>query len=97
VDSVGKAIISQTYVFDGLDNVRQLTTRFAGGESIATYEYGNLDKTQLSRITHTHADYASQQATFTYDGDGNQLNDECGRRMIYDDLSRLASIAQEHA
>lgn len=97
VDLAGKAIHSQTYVYDQLDNITQLTTRFADGENIATYAYGYLDKTQLSRVTHTHPDYASQQTTFTYDDDGNQLNDECGRRMIYDDLGRLASVAQEHA
>ena len=97
VDPAGKAIQSQTYVFDELDNVLKMTTRFAGGENIATFEYGYLDRTQLSRVTHSHPDYASQQATFTYDSDGNQLNDECGRRMIYDDLGRLASVAQEHA
>jgi hypothetical protein len=97
VDSAGKAIHSQTYVFDELDNVLKMTTRFNGGENIATYKYGYTDKTQLSSVTHTHPDYASQHATFLYDSDGNQLNDERGRRMIYDDLGRLASVAQEHA
>lgn len=97
MDPAGKAIQSQTYVFDELNNVLKMTTRFAGGENIATFEYGYLDRTQLSRVIHSHPDYASQQATFTYDRDGNQLNDECGRRMIYDDLGRLASVAQEHA
>jgi YD repeat-containing protein len=94
-DSAGKAIVSQSYVFDELDNIRQLRTVFAGGENISTYEYGYLDKTQLSRVRHSHPDYAAQQAVFTYDADGNQLNDERGRRMIYDELGRLASVAQE--
>lgn len=95
VDAGGKAIISQTYVFDELDNIRQLKTVFAGGENLATYEYQNLDKTQLSRVRHSHPAYAVQQAVFTYDRDGNQLNDGQGRRMNYDDLGRLASVAQE--
>lgn len=95
VDSAGKGITCQTYLFDALDNIRQLKTVFAGGEDIATYEYGYPDKTQLSRVLHSHPDYAAQQAVFTYDADGNQLNDERGRRLIYDDVGRLASVAQE--
>lgn len=97
VDAAGKAILSQTYRFDALDNVRELKTVFTGGENTATYEYEYADKTQLSRVRHSHPDYAAHQATFTYDSDGNQLNDQRGRRMIYDDLGRLASVAQEPA
>ncbi|WP_426118563.1 RHS repeat domain-containing protein [Pseudomonas sp. DSP3-2-2] len=97
VDSCGKAILRQTYTFDELDNIRQLKTEFAEGENVATYEYESPDKTQLSRVRHSHTDYAAQEAIFTYDPDGNQLNDELGRRMIYDDLGRLASVAQEQA
>jgi len=97
VDAAGKAILSQTYVFDELDNVRELKTVFAGGENTATYHYEYADKTQLSRVRHSHPDYAAHQATFTYDRDGNQLNDQRGRRMTYDELGRLASVAQEPA
>ncbi|OCR22899.1 hypothetical protein AFK24_21960 [Pseudomonas syringae] len=97
VDCCGKAILRQTYTFDELDNIRQLKTEFAQGENVSTYEYEYSDKTQLSRVRHSHPDYAMQEATFTYDRDGNQLNDEHGRRMIYDDLGRLASVAQEQA
>lgn len=95
VDAAGKAILSQTYVFDELDNVRQLKTVFAGGENIATYDYDKFDKTQLSRVRHSHTDYAGHQAKFSYDRDGNQTNDERGRRLNYDELGRLASVAQE--
>lgn len=95
VDGAGKAIVTQTYVFDALDNVRQLKTVFAGGENIATYEYDKFDKTQLSRVRHSHTDYAGQQAKFSYDRDGNQTNDERGRRLNYDELGRLASVVQE--
>lgn len=97
VDSAGKAILSQAYVFDELDNVREQKTVFTGGENTATYDYQYPDKTQLSGVRHSHPDYAAQQATFTYDRDGNQLNDQLGRRMIYDDLGRLAEVAQEPA
>lgn len=95
VDAAGKAILSQTYVFDELDNVRQLKTVFTGGENIATYDYEKFDKTQLSCVRHSHTDYAGHQAKFSYDRDGNQTNDERGRRLNYDELGRLASVAQE--
>ncbi len=97
VDAAGKAILSQTYQFDELDNVRELKTVFTGGENTAIYEYDYTDKTQLSRVRHSHPDYAAHQATFTYDNDGNQLNDPRGRRMNYDDLGRLASVVKEYA
>lgn len=97
VDAAGKVILSQTYRFDELDNIRELKTVFPGGENTTTYDYEYADKTQLSRVRHSHADYAANQAFFTYDNDGNQLNDQHGRRMIYDDLGRLASVAQEPA
>ena len=94
VDSAGKSILRQDYVFDALDNIRQLKTVFVGGEDLATYAYDNFDKTQLSRVRHSHPDYAEQDAGFSYDQDGNQLNDERGRRLNYDGLGRLASVAE---
>lgn len=97
VDAAGKEILVQDYLFDELDNVRQLKTVFAGGENIATYEYENFDKTQLSRVRHSHPDYAAQQAKFSYDRDGNQLNDERNRRLDYDDLGRLESVSEAQA
>ncbi|MCI8208587.1 hypothetical protein AUC61_03470 [Pseudomonas sp. S25] len=97
VDAAGKPILVQDYIFDELDNVRQLKTVFADGENIATYEYENFDKTQLSRVRHSHPDYAAQQAKFSYDRDGNQLNDERNRRLNYDELGRLESVSEAQA
>ncbi|MCD5979508.1 RHS repeat protein [Pseudomonas quasicaspiana] len=97
VDAAGKEILVQDYLFDELDNIRQLKTVFAGGENIATYEYENFDKTQLSQVRHSHPDYAAQQARFSYDRDGNQLNDERSRRLNYDDLGRLESVSEAQA
>lgn len=94
VDPCGKAVLTQAWVFDALDNVLQMKTGFVGGENVATYLYEYPDKTQLSRVSHSHPDYAAQAAVFTYDRDGNQLNDERGRQLIYDDLSRLASVKE---
>jgi RHS repeat-associated protein len=93
VDIRGKAIASQLYTYDYLDNVRQVVTGFAGGENTATYRFDLADKTQLSAVTHSHPDYVSANCTFEYDGDGNLLNDSQGRRLIYDELGRLDRVS----
>jgi RHS repeat-associated protein len=92
VDVQGKIIISQDFTYDSLDNIRQVFTRFAGGENIANYRYDLPDKTQLSAVSHSHPDYASAHATFRYDADGNLLNDSQGRSLSYDELGRLESV-----
>ena len=93
VDAQGKVIVSQNYTYDYLDNVRQVVTRFAGGENTATYRYDLPDKTQLSAVTHSHPAYASANSTFRYDEDGNLLNDSLGRALIYDELGRLERVS----
>ncbi|WP_458128988.1 RHS repeat domain-containing protein [Pseudomonas sp. Z2-11] len=92
VDVQGKNITSQDFIYDYLDNIRQVVTRFAGGENIANYRYDLPDKTQLSAVSHSHPDYASAHATFRYDADGNLLNDSQGRSFFYDELGRLESV-----
>lgn len=93
VDAQGKAIASQHFTYDYLDNIRQVVTRFAGGENTATYRYDLPDKTQLSAVTHSHPAYASANSTFRYDDDGNLLNDSLGRKLIYDELGRLERVS----
>ncbi|SFH05574.1 RHS repeat-associated core domain-containing protein [Pseudomonas sp. NFACC45] len=97
VDAQGKVILSQDFTYDGLDNICQVVTHFAGGENTATYRYDLADKTQLSGVSHSHPDYASAQSTFRYDDDGNLLNDAYGRQLIYDELGRLESVASADA
>lgn len=97
VDAQGKVILSQDFTYDGLDNIRQVVTHFAGGENTATYRYDLADKTQLSGVSHSHPDYASAHSTFRYDDDGNLLNDAYGRQLIYDELGRLESVASADA
>lgn len=94
VDPRGKPIVSQTWRFDALDNIRELTTVFIGGQDIATYHYENPDRTQLTRVTHSHPDYKAFDASFQYSSDGNQLNDEQGRGLVYDELGRLVAVTQ---
>ncbi|WP_122667381.1 RHS repeat protein [Pseudomonas viridiflava] len=95
VDAAGKTITSQLYFYNELDNITRVRTVFASGRSgfnDARYHYLNEDETQLTRVSNTHPDYASQNADFTYDADGNQLNDDRGRKMIYDELGRLTTV-----
>lgn len=97
VDQKGQPIVSQTYRFDGLDNIRELATVFVGGQNIATYHYQNPDQTQLTRVTNSHSDYKVFDASFRYSPDGHQLNDEKGRALTYDELGRLRSVTQSSA
>lgn len=92
VDIQGKNITSQDFIYDCLDNIRQVVTRFAGGENIADYRYDLPDKTQLSAVSHSHADYASANTDFRYDADGNLLIDSQGRSLFYDELGRLERV-----
>lgn len=97
LDSKGHAIVSQIYVFDALDNIREVTTQFADGQNISRFHYDFADKTQLSRVEHSHPDYADANMKFEYDADGNQLNDHQGRRLVHDALGRLAAVQEAQA
>lgn len=94
VDSAGKIIRNQTYLYDSLDNIKRVRTTIGTGRETndAFYFYENEDKTQLTRVAHINPDYADQNARFTYDQDGNQLNDDRGRQLNYDALGRLTSV-----
>ncbi|WP_268798532.1 RHS repeat domain-containing protein [Pseudomonas huanghezhanensis] len=94
-DSIGKSIRSQVYEFDAMDNITRVTTVFDGGENITSYRYDRPDKTQLSALTHSHRDYTHQNTTFDYDADGNQLNDQASRGLIYDALGRLTAVTEK--
>ncbi|WP_341522142.1 hypothetical protein AABC73_01410 [Pseudomonas sp. G.S.17] len=96
-DSRGNAILSQTYTFDVLDNIRELTTEFTGGRNVSTFYYDLPDQTQLSRVEHSHPDYVSANMTFEYDADGHQLNDHQGRQLAYDALGRLTAVQEARA
>lgn len=93
-DPRGKPIVSQAYRFDSLDNIRELTTVFVGGQDVAVYDYDNPDRTQLTRVTHSHPEYKVFDASFRYSRDGHQLNDEQGRELAYDELGRLMSVTR---
>ncbi|WP_449126261.1 RHS repeat domain-containing protein [Pseudomonas viridiflava] len=93
VDAYGKAITSQLFRFDILDNMTQVRTVFDGGSNIATYHFENdKDPTQLSRVSNSYPDYPAE-IKLLYDADGNLLQDEAKRTLTYDALNRLTSVS----
>ena len=96
-DQYGNAITSQIFIFDELDNIKRCISTFKTDEGTTTdtanFTYAEDDRFLLKKVTHTYTDggYSAVQ-TFTYDADGNMLNDERGQRMTYDSQSRLVEV-----
>jgi RHS repeat-associated protein len=93
-DTYGNAITQQVFRFDALDNVTQVNTRFDNGRTdVATFFYAEDDTCQLVKITHDYTDggYRREQS-FEYDANGNMLNDEQARRLVYDSQGRLIAV-----
>ncbi|MHC8314485.1 RHS repeat domain-containing protein [Pseudomonas sp. LB3P31] len=91
VDPYGKAISEQVFGFDALDNLTAVMTYWGEPFNRARYFYDNPDKTQLSKVTNTHADYPSQ-IDLLYNPDGHLIRDEEQRTLTYDSLGRLILI-----
>ena len=86
----GRAILMQTFDFDDRDNLTLCITRFADGKrDYAEYSH---EQFQLTQVTHTLEDDYRAIQTFSYDNDGNMLNDEAGNTLVYDDHGRLQEI-----
>ncbi|PMZ89969.1 MULTISPECIES: RHS repeat-associated core domain-containing protein [unclassified Pseudomonas] len=99
VDPYGKTIIGQLFGFDEKDNLTYLETTFDGGRHSIYFEYNNEDPCQLSALDNELSpprpgdpDYPPR-IDFNYDANGNLLNDEAGRLLGYDSLSRLISVS----
>jgi YD repeat-containing protein len=92
VDPYGKAITRQVFTFDALDNLTLVMTHFEGVFNRARYFYENEDKTQLSQVTNTHADYPSP-IDLAYNMDGHLIRDEESRTLEYDALGRLTHVS----
>ena len=86
----GREIVRQTFVYDALDNLTDCITDFADGQTDeASFTY---DGFLLRKAEHTlQPDYPARQL-FTHDADGNLLNDEWGRRLVYDEAGRLVQV-----
>lgn len=93
-DPYGKIIKSQVFGFDAQDNLDFVETTFEGGYNSSYYEYTNeADPCQLMAITNTFQPDYPARIEFAYDGNGNLSQDEVGRLLAYDSLSRLVSVS----
>ncbi|WP_161492831.1 RHS repeat domain-containing protein [Pseudomonas putida] len=97
VDPYGKTITAQAFYFDALDNITRVDTWFPNAEgreekNTANYTFDNpLDPAQLTGISNTHDDYPGSIALL-YDGDGNLIQDEQGRTLVYNALGQLERV-----
>ncbi|WP_125830733.1 RHS repeat domain-containing protein [Pseudomonas sp. v388] len=91
-DALGRTVVQQMFTFDAVDNISVSLTTFAdGGWERAKFIYDADDPFQLTGITYTPA-RATPDPTFSYDLNGNQLQDELGRRLSYDSQNRLLAV-----
>lgn len=86
----GRAIKSQFFVYDELNNLTECYTDFADGAwDEAFYIY---DGFILKQAKHSlQPDYPVCQ-TFEHDAEGNLENDEQGNKLVYDDHGRLTEV-----
>ncbi len=94
-DSEGRLITQQIFSFDALDNIQASRTTFADGTNErAKFAYENSDEPcQLTGIVYS-PERTAPNPTFSYDLNGNQLNDERGQQLQYDSQSRLLRVEQ---
>lgn len=94
VDPYGKAIASQAFRFDALDNMTLVTTTTVDGiRNRATYHFDNpLDPAQLTRIENDAGGPYPALIELAYDEDGNLTLDEERRTLKYDALNRLTEV-----
>ena len=92
-NSAGRAMTGQYMRFDHRDQLTDCITLFEDGTTDeAQFTYKQDGSFHLERVIHSlQPDYPADQA-FRYDADGNMLNDEWGRQLHYDDLSRLIEV-----
>ncbi|VVP83620.1 hypothetical protein PS918_02555 [Pseudomonas fluorescens] len=93
VDPYGKAIISQLFKFDALDNITRVQTTSSEGVNTAVYTYDTLDPVQLSKVTNSGVPGYPPEIRLSYDADGHMKVDEEGRNLEYDEVGRLKSVS----
>ncbi|WP_223113802.1 RHS repeat-associated core domain-containing protein [Pseudomonas syringae] len=98
VDALGRKIDRQVFSFDELDNMTTSLTEFADNTNErATFHYGHpddpvhKDRCQLLSIEYVPS-RTTRDPTFSYDRNGNQLNDESDNSLHYDSQSRLLRV-----
>ncbi|OAA44081.1 YD repeat-containing protein [Beauveria brongniartii RCEF 3172] len=92
VDNKGNALRKQCFTFDEYDNIAQCSTEFQD-ETIntAVYSFSAQEPTQLTQITNTHQDFPCT-VEIKYDENGCLTQDEQGRKLEYNSMSRLTSV-----
>ena len=92
-DPWGKPINRQVFDIDAFDRIRSITTSFPGGENVTTYDYEEDDPAQLTRISHSHADYPQNMPDLKWDGAGRVISDERGRTLAWNAQNQLVEIS----
>ncbi|WP_412460889.1 RHS repeat domain-containing protein [Pseudomonas sp. SC11] len=91
-DAYGKSITKLELLHDPLGNVLFCTSHFGKESDTATFYYDNPDvPCQLTKVTHTHADYPAV-VSLEYDANGCMTKNEKGQSLTYDALNRLTSV-----
>lgn len=91
-DKKGNRLRSQSFTFDNYDNIVNSSTVFQDGTSnTSVSSFSAQDPTQLTQITNTHPSYPSI-VNLEYDSNGCLTRDEEGRKLEYDNLSRLIAV-----
>lgn len=90
----GNLLSKQIYSYDALNNLVQVNTTHKDNTiDSAHYHYQNdKDPTQLSSITHTHANYPAN-ISLSYDANGRMIKDEIDNTLHYDAIGRLKIIS----
>jgi RHS repeat-associated protein len=92
-DRYGNVLRTQTFTFDALNNITQLTSTFLQGSNTAAFYSSPADPCQLSSITNTHASYPST-VNLSYEAGGRLTDDGMGLQFThYDVLGRLTGAS----
>ncbi|KAG5821601.1 hypothetical protein H9Q74_000030 [Fusarium xylarioides] len=91
-DQNGWKLLRQSFAFDALDNVVEISTDSQDGKSnTRCHEYSPHDPTKVLRVTNTHKDLPSA-ITLQYNDSGCLTRDEEGRSLEYDTRNRLVTV-----
>ncbi|MGF0237829.1 RHS repeat-associated core domain-containing protein [Rhodococcus sp. IEGM1300] len=99
VDPYGKAIVSQLFRFDVIDNLIRVTTTYrstgdTNSTNIAVYSYTGVDPAQLTKVTNSASgDGYPAVIELAYNADGHMTRDEENRVLEYDTLGRLIHVS----
>lgn len=89
-DALGRPVASQSFTYDGLDNITQVVTRLRdGSEDTCTRYFEGTDPGQLTRLTHSHP---PRDERLSYDESGNLVRGTAGRIYEFNGLEQLIGV-----